>query len=188
MAGFIKVVLLGDGGVGKTALRLRYMGIGFQTSYLSTIGADFALKEVKAIHPLKNTETNVKLQIWDLAGQQHYSKIRGNYYFGTNGALIVFDVSRRSSFDNIGNWIAELKKNVQNSVPIIIIANKIDLRDTTNNPNYIHREEGERIANKIMKEYDIEKVFYLETSAKLGEGVQQAFLKITTELLTQLEK
>lgn len=183
MAGLIKIVLLGDGGVGKTSLRLRYMGLGFQTSYLSTIGADFALKEVKTIHPVKKTEVMAKLQIWDLAGQHHYSKIRDNYYFGTQGAFIVFDVSRRQSFENIGNWITELKKNVKESIPIIIIANKIDLRDTPNNSNFIHTEEGERFKNKIKVDYDLERLFYIETSAKLGEGVQEAFSKIIDELI-----
>ena len=124
----IKIVLLGDGAVGKTALRLRFMGHGFQSSYLSTIGADFALKEVRTAHPKTKEEITTKLQIWDLAGKQHYSNIRSNYYIGAHGAFIVYDVSRRSSFDNISNWIVELKKNIGNKIPIFIIANKIDLR------------------------------------------------------------
>ena len=180
----VKIVLLGDGAVGKTALRLRYMGHGFQSSYLSTIGADFALKEVKTIHPKTNAEVIVKLQIWDLAGQQHYSKIRSNYYIGTHGAFIVFDVSRRTSFDNISNWIAELKKNIQSPIPIIIIANKIDLRGA--NAGVIHPEEGERIIQNILSEYELN-VSYIETSAKSGEGVNDAFSTLINQLLIQYE-
>jgi len=183
----IKVLLLGDGAVGKTALRLRYMGHGFQSSYLSTIGADFALKEVKTTHPISKNDVTVKLQIWDLAGQQHYTKIRSNYYIGTHGAFIVFDVSRRASFENLTNWISELKKNVSSAIPIVIIANKIDLRDSSSNPNFIHTEEGERIKNKILQEFEF-KVYYVETSAKSGEGVQEAFSTLINELIENYEK
>lgn len=182
----IKVVLLGDGAVGKTALRLQYMGHGFQSSYLSTIGADFALKEVKTNHPKTNQEVSVKLQIWDLAGQQHYSKIRSNYYIGTHGAFIVYDVSRRSSFDNISNWIEELQKNVNQKVPIVIIANKIDLRNGLSNQNFIHPDEGDRIVESIKSKFG-SPVKYIETSAKSGEGVAEAFTTLINELILQYE-
>ena len=182
----IKVVLLGDGAVGKTALRLRYMGHGFQSSYLSTIGADFALKDVTTTHPKTNQEVSVKLQIWDLAGQQHYSKIRSNYYIGTHGAFIVYDVSRRSSFDNISNWIEELQKNVKNPIPIVIIANKIDLRNGLSSQNFIHPEEGERFINSILSQYELP-VKYIETSAKSGDGVSDAFNTLINELIMQYE-
>lgn len=178
----VKVVLLGDGAVGKTALRLRYMGHGFQSSYLSTIGADFALRDVKVRHPKTNEEINVRLQIWDLAGQQHYTKIRTNYYIGTHGAFVVFDVSRRASFDNITNWISELKKNIGHEIPIVILANKIDLRDSPSNASLIHTEEGERIKSKILSEFEFD-VTYIETSAKTGSGVQEAFTSLIEKLI-----
>lgn len=177
-----KIVLLGDGAVGKTALRLRYMGHGFQSSYLSTIGADFALKDVKIKHPKTENEINVRLQIWDLAGQQHYTKIRSNYYIGTHGVFIVFDVSRRSSFENITHWIGELKKNIDYEIPIIVIANKIDLRDSARNVGLIHTEEGERIKSRILDEFDYD-VTYVETSAKTGSGVQEAFTSLIEKLI-----
>jgi len=183
----IKIVLLGDGAVGKTALRLQYMGHGFQSSYLSTIGADFALKEVKTIHPKTSEEIISKLQIWDLAGQQHYSNIRSNYYMGVHGAFIVFDVSRRDSYDNIGNWIVELKKNVGHEIPIVIIANKIDLRNDVLSANIIHTEEGERIVNSILSQFEID-VKYIETSAKSGEGVHDAFHALIDDLVLKYEK
>ena len=182
----IKVVLLGDGAVGKTALRLRFMGHGFQSSYLSTIGADFALKEVKVNHPKTKEDVIVKLQVWDLAGQQHYSKIRSNYYIATHGAFIVFDVSRRTSFDNITNWIIELQKNVDHKIPVVVIANKIDLREGISNSGYIDAEEGEHLIKSIESEYDLS-VSYIETSAKSGEGVTEAFTTLIDKLLLQYE-
>jgi small GTP-binding protein len=178
-------VLLGDGAVGKTSLRLRFMGHGFQSSYLSTIGADFSLKDVKTINPSTEQEINTKLQIWDLAGQQHYSKIRSNYYVGTHAAFIIFDVSRRTSFDNISNWVSELKKNSNQNIPIVIIANKIDLR-ADSNINFIYKEEGERIVEKL-SEFE-NKVFYTETSAKSGEGVDEAFNLLINELFSVYER
>ena len=181
----IKIVLLGDGAVGKTGLRLRFMGHGFQSSYLSSLGADFALKEVRTAHPKTKEEITTKLQIWDLAGQQHYSNIRSNYYIGAHGAFIVYDVSRRSSFDNISNWIVELKKNIGNKIPIVIIANKIDLREQSH-PSFIHTEEGERIVQSIKSEYELD-VGYVETSAKSGDGVQEAFSKLIDQLLILYE-
>ena len=158
------------------------MGHGFQSSYLSTIGADFALKDIRIKHPKTDNEINVRLQIWDLAGQQHYTKIRSNYYIGTHGVFIVFDVSRRSSFDNVTNWIGELKKNVDYEIPIVILANKIDLRDTSSSASCIYPEEGERIKKKILAEFDYD-VTYIETSAKTGSGVQEAFSSLIEKLI-----
>ena len=166
--------MLGDGGVGKTALRLRFMGHGFQSSYLSTIGADFALKEVI----LENKES-IKMQIWDLAGQVHYSKIRTNYYIGAHGAFIVYDVVRPDSFENITNWILEVKKNLNKPIPIVLIANKIDLRNQFDQA--VSKNDGQKLKEKLEKEYE-NKVYYVETSAFTGAGVDEAFHLLVKEL------
>ena len=104
----MKVCLLGDGAVGKTALRERYLGKEFTSSYLMTIGADFAVQKTL----VKDKE--VKFQIWDLAGQERFNSVRSLYYSGSHGALFVFDVTRPESYQNIINgWLPELKKHIR---------------------------------------------------------------------------
>jgi len=169
----VKIVLLGDGGVGKTALRLRYMGVGFQSSYLATIGADFAFKEI-SFH-----DQPAKLQIWDLAGQQHYTKIRKNYYFGAHAVVLVFDVTRLESYHSLETWIQEIKANIKADVPIVLVGNKIDLRAEIK--NHLVIEDGHKAKDKFQKD-NTAKVFYIETSAKTGENVENTFMAILEEL------
>ena len=117
-----KIALLGEGGVGKTALRQRFLGKGFEASYMMTVGADFAIYK---------TEINgeeVKLQIWDLAGQERFKEVRSGFYQGTLGALMVYDVTRKDSADNLLNWKEELLKYTKEINPeLVLVANKIDL-------------------------------------------------------------
>ncbi|MFW9928226.1 MAG: Rab family GTPase [Candidatus Thorarchaeota archaeon] len=173
-----KVVLCGDGAVGKTALRLRYMGRGFQAKYMMTIGADFALKEISVNDGIGNIQTH-KFQIWDLAGQQNFSYVRPLYYMGTHGVLLVYDVTRLSTYENVQSWMGEIVKGIGKKLfPVILIANKIDLRRQADMA--ISSEEGRELARRISDE-DFEgklKIPYIETSAKTGENVDDAFLKI----------
>ena len=173
----LKVPLCGDGAVGKTALRLRYMGKGFQSRYMMTIGADFAIKDVQVSRGKFAGEIH-KVQIWDLAGQVSFSVVRPLYYAGSHGALLAFDCTRPSSLDNIPNWVAEILRGVGKKIPIVLIANKIDLRRQTEVA--ISAEEGREMARQISDEYfeGRLKVPYYETSAKSGENVEEAFEKI----------
>jgi len=166
----LKVVLLGDGAVGKTSLRLRYMGLGFAQSYMMTIGADFAVKSLDTA-----SGKQIKLQIWDLAGQPHFSKVRSLFYNGTGAAILVYDCTRLNTFQNIDNWMEELLKNVKTPIPIILIANKTDLRGVVDFS--VTKEEGYYLAQKIAKKYFNKKntVGYIETSAKSGDNVANAF-------------
>ena len=179
-----KVVLCGDGAVGKTALRLRYMGRGFQSKYMMTIGADFALKEI-SVQDATGVKTSHKFQIWDLAGQQSFSAVRPLYYLGSHGAMILYDVTRLSTFENVYNWIEEIFKGVKKKIPIVLIANKIDLRRQSDMA--IKTEEGRELARKISDEYFEGKlrVPYIETSAKTGENVDEAFSKMA-ELIAKV--
>ncbi|OLS23800.1 MAG: GTPase KRas precursor [Candidatus Heimdallarchaeota archaeon LC_3] len=173
-----KIVLCGDGAVGKTALRLRYMGRGFQAKYMMTIGADFALKEISVTDNLGNSQT-FKFQLWDLAGQQNFSSVRPLYYMGAHGAILVYDVTRLSTFENTASWIAEITKGIGKKLyPIVLIANKIDFRRQSDIA--ITAEEGRELARRISdEEFDGKiKIPYIETSAKTGENVDDAFLKI----------
>jgi small GTP-binding protein len=173
-----KIVLCGDGAVGKTALRLRYMGRGFQAKYMMTIGADFALKEISVTDNIGTSKT-YKFQLWDLAGQQNFSSVRPLYYMGSNGAMLVYDVTRLSTFENTLSWVQEIVKGISKEVfPIVLLANKIDLRRQSDIA--ITSEEGRELARQISDEaFDGKvKVPYIETSAKTGENVDEAFLRI----------
>lgn len=170
MTFLMKIVLAGDGGVGKTALRERYLGRGFQSKYMMTIGADFALKEAVI------DGRAIKFQIWDLAGQTRFGAVRSVYYLGCLGALLLFDVTRRESFENLENWIKEIwNHNGKGVIPLVILGNKVDLRDQ--HPDSITDEMAQRYCAKLTdqtKENGFE-VRYLQTSAKTGLNVAESF-------------
>ncbi|MCG3217231.1 MAG: GTP-binding protein [Candidatus Heimdallarchaeota archaeon] len=175
-----KITLLGDGAVGKTSLRKTYLGEGFKDGYSMTIGADFAVKR------LRIDDQDFVAQIWDLAGQQRFSAVREVYYRGTSGCLLVFDISRRSSFENIPSWIAELLKNNSNRVvPIVLIGNKSDLRATAKDP--IMREQSEEYARSLSN-WSGFSVPYIETSAKTGENVDESFKTLLKNIVLFYEK
>ncbi|MHA2274635.1 MAG: GTP-binding protein, partial [Candidatus Kariarchaeaceae archaeon] len=166
----MKIVLAGDGAVGKTALRHRYLGEGFQSKYMMTIGADFALKEVTI------DGKAIKFQIWDLAGQQRFEVVRSVYYAGCLGALLLFDITRVDSFQNCSKWIKEIwTNNGKGTIPIVLLGNKSDLRDHADNP--ITSELAQRYADKLSEQTRPKgfHIRYLDTSAKTGLNVPEAF-------------
>ncbi len=175
-----KVTLLGDGAVGKTSLRKTYLGEGFESGYSMTIGADFAVKR------LKIDNNDFVAQIWDLAGQQRFSAVREVYYRGTSGCLLVFDITRRASFENIPSWIAELLKNNYNRVvPIVLLGNKSDLRSSAKDP--VLREQAEEYGRSL-SEWSGFSVPYIETSAKTGENVDESFRTLLKNIVVFYER
>jgi len=173
-----KIVLIGDGGVGKTTLRRRWMGEGFVTSYILTVGADFAVKTLNTPYGHE-----VKFQIWDLGGQPHFKEVRKTFYAGAAGALVVYDVTDRKSYNNVFGWIEEMLKHVKQKVPIVLVGNKIDLRD--NVQDAITTEEGINLRKEIIEKYGLD-VLFIETSAKTGENVDKAFQGMAKLLLHEL--
>ena len=169
----LKLVLLGDGAVGKTTLRRRFLGEGFKAGYSATIGADFAIKRIN----LENYR--LTFQIWDLAGQQRFAAVRELYYRGSRGALLVFDVTNPSSFNNLPSWLEELWKKA-GRVPMILCGNKIDLRDEV--PKSISPELGQEYARRLSEALGYE-VPYIETSAKTGANVNEAFQELSKILV-----
>ncbi|MFW9997854.1 MAG: GTP-binding protein [Candidatus Odinarchaeota archaeon] len=166
----MKIVLAGDGAVGKTALRERYLGKGFQAKYLMTIGADFALKEATI------DGRELKFQIWDLAGQQRFSAVRSVYYLGCLGALLLFDVTRPETFEHLQNWVDEIwKNNGKGQIPLVILGNKVDLRAQF--PNHVTDEQAKEYCEKLTEQTQSEgfEVQYLPTSAKTGLNVPESF-------------
>lgn len=182
---FCKVALLGDGAVGKTALRERYLGKGFSGRYTMTIGADFAIQSQII------GDEEILFQIWDLAGQPRFAAIRNVYYSGTNGALLIYDITRRESFENLRIWLKELwKNNERGKVPFVILGNKSDLR---NNQALIqvNREYASEAVAKLNEQMQQEsgfKVTHFETSAKTGENVREAFEKLGVEMIKFMKR
>lgn len=177
----LKCTLGGDGGVGKTSIRRRYLGEGFTGQYLQTLGADFALKETKI------NNTTLRWQIWDLAGQQAFHEVRKAYYRGCLGALVVYSVVERETFNSVTKWIEDIwtHSGHQKKIPIILIGNKIDLRTDSNSSKVVTTDEGKALADKLGVEF-------IETSAKTGEKIEEAFemlgraiLKFTEELMQE---
>jgi len=179
----IKLVLAGDGAVGKTTLRRRYLGEGFQASYMMTIGADFAVKRVDL------GGRTITFQIWDLAGQPRFQMVRELYYRGAIGGLMVFDVTRWDSFTNLPHWINELwQSNGRGCVPMVMVGNKIDLRGDSSGS--IAPEYGENYAmdvSNVAKDYGFT-VPYYETSAKTGEMVEKVFQILGMNILAFLKR
>ena len=181
---------MGDGNVGKTSIKRSFIGLGFESTYLATLGADFSIKEHIFQPKDKKEKVLVKFMIWDLAGQFRFGSVRPHYYLGSHAGLIIYDVTNRNSLENVMRWAEEFKKTINNPVPIALIGNKIDLRDEQKVLG-ITTEEGQNIC-KILKEfvhkvdsksgahqYDIN---FLETSAKTGENINKAFDSIAEEL------
>lgn len=176
----MKICLIGDGAVGKTALRERYLGKGFAANYLMTIGADFAVNHMEI------DGRSIKFQIWDLAGQERFGSVRSLYYSGSHGALMVFDVTRDGTFNNlIEGWLPELQKHLRTGpIPVILLGNKIDLRDP-NDASHIQLDQGQKLADRLSQLYsngDMP-VPYLETSAKTGENVVEAFTMLARQII-----
>ncbi len=180
---FFKLALLGDGAVGKTNLRRQYLGQGFTSDHLMTIGADFAAHDIALKH--QGEEYQITMQIWDLAGQETFSAVRSKYYRGCFGGLVIFDRTRPVSFDNITSWIDELvKHSTRGLVPIVILGNKSDLVDSAD--NVVKEKKVMAYVDKINEENaDIGfKINYYDTSALTGLNVDDAFTTLGTEILS----
>ncbi len=166
----VKVVFIGDDGVGKTSIAKRYLGHGFDVEYKSTIGADFYIK--KDVYSFSQIGTySFEWMIYDLAGQKYFSMIRPIYYHKARAAIVVFDVSRPETFRSIPNWIREFWRYAGGVFPFIIVGNKIDLRDSH---NCLPPEYGLKYSETISKQLGFP-IPYVETSAKTGTNIDKAF-------------
>merc|ERR1712022_66500 len=116
-----KLLLIGDSGVGKSCLLLRYADDTYTESYISTLGVDFRMVTIRL------DGKTIKLQIWDTAGQERFRTITSNYYRGANGIVVVFDVCDTESFDSVTRWLLEIEKNVGTGVHKLLVGNKCDL-------------------------------------------------------------
>ncbi|XP_044264856.1 ras-related protein Rab-37-like isoform X2 [Tribolium madens] len=167
---FGKVMLLGDSGVGKTCILMQFRdGLFLSGNYISTVGIDFRNKVVTV------DQTKVKLQIWDTAGQERFRSVTHAYYRDAHALLLLYDVTNKTSFDNIRAWLSEIREYAQDDVVIMLLGNKADC----GSDRAVRREDGERLA----REYN---VAFMETSAKSGQNVELAFLAVARELKYRL--
>ncbi|KAI0985269.1 hypothetical protein GJ496_000152 [Pomphorhynchus laevis] len=160
-----KLVLIGDSGVGKSNLLSRFTRNEFNLESKSTIGVEFATRIVEI-----NTK-NVKAQIWDTAGQERYRAITSAYYRGAVGALLVYNVTSRQSFESVPRWLSELKDNAESHIVIMLVGNKIDLDYL----RVVETAEGRKFA-------DENGLYFIETSALDSTNVESAFYQILRDI------
>ncbi len=169
-----KVVLMGDGQVGKTTIRRRFMGEQFSGEYIKTIGANFTSQKVQI------GDTLVKFQIWDLAGQPNYSQVQRSFYRGCKGAFLVFDLTRPETLDNLNRWIEMALDYAGGTInTYIIIGNKKDL------DRRVDASAAEAFS-KLIAEKTGKSASYYETSAATGENIETVFYELGTILLSEL--
>jgi Ras-related protein Rab-11A len=159
-----KIVLIGDSGVGKTNILSRYLKNEFRLDSKATIGVEFGSKRFV----LKGY--NIKAQIWDTAGQERYKSITNAYYKGAKGALLVYDVGRKNTFDNIDKWITDLKQNSDPNVTIVLIGNKCDVVE-----RQVSTQDGEDKARLYGSNVLMLDIAFLETSALKAINIDKAF-------------
>lgn len=163
-----KLVLIGDSGVGKSCLLLRFADDAFTESYISTIGVDFRFRTVK----IENK--TVKLQIWDTAGQERFRTITSAYYRGADGIIMVYDVTSQESFDHVNDWLKEVNRYASEGTCKLLVGNKSD------------RTADKVVTAESAKEFADELgIAFLETSAKSAKNVEEAFLTMAGELIKQ---
>jgi len=165
----IKLLLIGDSGVGKSCLLLRFSDDSFTPSFITTIGIDFKIRTIEF------EGKKIKLQIWDTAGQERFRTITTAYYRGAMGILLVYDVTDDKSFANIRNWIRNIEQHASENVNKILIGNKCDLVDK----KVIDTARGKALAEEFS-------IRFLETSAKNSINVDEAFISLARDIKKRL--
>lgn len=160
-----KLLLIGDSGVGKSCLLLRFADDTYTESYISTIGVDFKIRTIEL------DGKTIKLQIWDTAGQERFRTITSSYYRGAHGIIVVYDITDQDTFHNVKQWLQEIDRYASENVNKLLVGNKCDLT-------------AKRVVeHQTAKEYaDSLGIPFLETSAKSATNVEQAFMTMAAEI------
>ena len=167
-----KVLILGDYSVGKTCFLNRYVNNIFIENCLSTLGMDYILKNI----PMKDGSI-VKLKIWDTVGQERYKAVSKSFYQGAHAIILIFSVIDKKTFGNIHNWINQLKKEVNEKVPLILVGNKIDCEEK----RVINKLDAEKLANEF-------NINYYDCSAKTGQNINKAFDDLIKRLVKTVDR
>mmetsp|Transcript_7445 Transcript_7445/g.9051 ORF Transcript_7445/g.9051 Transcript_7445/m.9051 type:complete len:219 (+) Transcript_7445:176-832(+) len=168
-----KIVLVGDSGVGKSNLLSRFTRNVFCTDEKSTIGVEFATRIVKM-----DDGKLVKAQIWDTAGQERYRAITNAYYRGAAGAMMIYDVTKQITFQNVVRWLRELRDHASGDIVLHLIGNKVDLVADSENAREVTVEDGMEFARE-------RNLPFIETSAKTSVNVEEAFLNVVKQIYNQ---
>ena len=166
----LKYIIIGDSGVGKSNILLKYLHDKFNDEFQTTIGVEFGAKN------LDLKDKIYRIQIWDTAGQEMFRSITRAYYKNSVCACVVYDITNRTSFDNIKSWIEDCKKHSPKTVFLVLIGNKNDLE----NNRKVSYDEGVDFA----KQYGM---LFLETSAKTGKNINEVFLNSCNEISKKIE-
>ncbi|XP_017286558.1 ras-related protein ORAB-1 [Kryptolebias marmoratus] len=164
-----KLLLIGDSGVGKSCLLLRFADDTYTESYISTIGVDFKIRTIDM------DGKTVKLQIWDTAGQERFRTITSSYYRGAHGIIIVYDVTEQESFNNVKQWLDEIDRYACENISRLLVGNKSDLVSK----KVVDAATAQDLASSL-------KIPFLETSAKSSDNVEKAFLTMASEIHQRL--
>ena len=160
-----KLLLIGDSGVGKSCLLLRFADDTYTESYISTIGVDFKIRTIQL------DGKTIKLQIWDTAGQERFRTITSSYYRGAHGIIVVYDVTEMESFNNVKQWLHEIDRYATEGVNKLLVGNKSDL---------VAKRQVDTASAKDLA--DGLSIPFLETSAKNAENVERSFMTMASEI------
>ncbi|XP_029372556.1 ras-related protein Rab-1B-like isoform X2 [Echeneis naucrates] len=164
-----KLLLIGDSGVGKSCLLLRFSDDTYTDSYISTIGVDFKIRTIDM------DGKTVKLQIWDTAGQERFRTITSSYYRGAHGIIIVYDITEQESFNNVRQWLDEIERYACENVSRLLVGNKSDLVSK----KVVDAATAQDLASSL-------RIPFLETSSKTSDNVEKAFLTMASEIHKRL--
>eukprot|EP01087_Luapelamoeba_hula_P013861 TRINITY_DN3_c0_g1_i1.p1 TRINITY_DN3_c0_g1~~TRINITY_DN3_c0_g1_i1.p1 ORF type:complete len:230 (+),score=44.72 TRINITY_DN3_c0_g1_i1:60-692(+) len=164
-----KILMVGDSGVGKSSLLLRFTDDTFSENFISTIGVDFKIRTVKL------EGKTIKMQIWDTAGQERFRTIPSSYYRGAHGVILVYDVTDQVSFNNARQWLTEIERYACGNVVKLLVGNKSDLASR----RVVDVATGKEFADQY-------KLPFLEASAKDGSNVEKAFLMLVKNIFDKI--
>ena len=171
----IKLVIIGDSGVGKSNFLFKFIEGQFSPLHVATIGFDYKSK----IITLPQSNQVVKIQIWDTAGQEKYMSINKNLFQRVQGIILMYDITKRESFERLDIWINLIKQNT-NNMPIVLVGNKLDEEDNEEKGRIVEYSEGEDFAKK--NGYN-----FFEASASNGTNVEEAFYSIAENVIQSLK-
>lgn len=166
-----KVILIGDSSVGKTNIMSKYLKDQFMEFSKSTIGVEFSSKTFNV------QGHKIKAQIWDTAGQEKYRSMTSTYYKGSKGAFVIYDITRKETFESVDNWINDLKLKGDPNIIVFLIGNKNDLEESRE----VAKDEGEEKGRSFQ-------CGFLETSALSGDNIDEAFDLMITEIFNRYKK
>ncbi|KAH9258681.1 hypothetical protein BASA81_003183 [Batrachochytrium salamandrivorans] len=175
----LKLLLLGDSGVGKTSLMMRFTDQTFSSTFVSTVGIDFKYKNIQLSDPVLTggKPVNLRLELWDTAGQERFKSITASYLRGAQGILICYDIADRKSFQQVDVWIQDIHQFADVAANLVLVGTKSDLTST----RQVSEQEGRALA-------DAHGILFFECSAKNQISVEQPFMGLAKQVFARMKK